>query len=320
MSNRRQNEHQPSTLLRRIGGNLLIVLITTMVTAFALVSTVLSVVTFPTVLIVAFLIYGFSSSLLLFFLFSTTVTAVSLLLGFIPILGPALYWFIAKDLLISAFQGGGLEPNVLITLVAWSGLAISIGKNIGRLLDPKVTAPIARFLKRFGKQTSGRQEWSQQDLATQNLARQSFARASEEFCLRHIPAIFTHWSKAELQALEFNRSELETGSNGLGVGVDSLKRSAKRFKDTLDSLEVYRSKLGRIKVEQNKACMELIRRDTPRFFIGRETYTAKLTYEVTFEKEMRNATILKSVPVKIVTICHRSHIRLLTLSLDETAL
>ena len=300
-----------------------------MFVAVVLISSLLGFGMFPSVLIAGFIVYGFSSSLLLFYLFAATLTASALLLGFIPILGQGLYWFVVKDWVLLIFQEE-LEPNRLITLVVWGGLATSLWKSLSVVLSsPAFASAVPWFSEQYSKSSkrnsaqqvkpqknSTKRKKPRQKSTEQDLSKQSFVRASEEFCLQHLPSIFTHWNKSELQSLKFNYEELSEHS----PDFDLLKKSAERFERTIDSFELYRNKLGRIKFEKEKPRMDLIRRDAPRFILSKETYTTRLIYEIVFEQEVGTASISRSMRIEAVIIGQRNDIRLLCLPLSEAAL
>lgn len=329
MSNRGQKATSSKSALRTIAEDIFGLFIGLMVVAVFLISSLLGFGMFPSVLVAGFIVYGFSSSLLLFYLFAATLAASALLLGFIPILGQGLYWFVVKDWILLIFQEE-LEPNRLITLVVWGGLATSLWKSLFVVLSsPAFTSAVSWFSKQYSKsnqqnsakrgkpqKNSIKREKPRQNSTEQDLSKQSFVRASEEFCLQHLPSIFTHWNKSELQSLRFNYEELSEHS----PDFELLKKSAERFERTIDSLELYRNKLGRIRFEKERPRMDLIRRDAPQFILSKEKYTTRLIYEIAFEQEVRSAFISRSVRIEAVMIGQRNDIRLLCLSLGEAAL
>lgn len=164
--------------------------------------------------------------------------------------------------------------------------------------------------------TSSAQRWSQQDSIE---IEQSFLRYSEKFCSQHLPSIFTHWDASELQSLKDDYAVLrESRHNSLDFNL--LKESAELFGKTIDSLELYRSKLGHIRFEKERPCMDLLQKDISPFTLREDVYVAKLVYEIAFEKEVRSASIFKSTRVEVVLICSVHRIRLLCLSLNEAVL
>ena len=325
MSNRGSKTNRSKPASRTTAGDIFGLFIVLVFVVFVLISWILRFGMFPGVLIAGFIMYGFSSTLLLFYLFAAILTASALLLGFIPILGQGFYWLVFKDWILLGFQEG-LEPNRLITLVVWSGLATSLWQSLSVILTlswlPKRHSKHSNqnsTERKKPQQSSAEQKKPQQESIKQEPAQQSFAHASENLCLQHLPSIFTRWDESELQSLMFDYEDVEESSRH-NSDFDLLKNSVERFERTIDSLEIYRNRLGRIRFEKEKPCMELIRRDAPRFVLSQGTYVTRLVYEVAFEQESRSAFIFRSARVEAVLIYWRNHTRLLCLSINEVAL
>jgi hypothetical protein len=204
------------------------------------------------------LTYGFLGGLR-FTLLSIAVFVVSYATGFIPVLGPVLYWFLLKDWVFQGLQIVGLNATWLTTVLMWFGLVVSIGMN-GRCY----------FYKKVWKSFERRMD--------------KFCRRADEFCTQHIPVIFTHWDRDNLGALAEQ-------SHRYGVNRAALQEEISLFQRTLDSLELYKAELGNIRFRDGKSCMALERVVDIHSDIGESDYTGCFIYRVEFEKRSAQITV-----------------------------